>query len=123
MNKIRILLLFVAGLLLSCNEGPSTVTSTENLSLKAGQYMSIPFNMNPGELAEGSFTVQGPANLDIKFAVQDPNGNNVYVPVRLRSGSFTYRAQMAGVHSLFIDNTFSISNGKIVRLAFRRPRR
>ena len=121
-SKTGILLLFLAGLGLSCTE-LSTVTTTENITLKAGQYMSISLTLRPGELVDGSFTVQGPTTLDIKFAVQDPSGRNVYGPVRSRSGSFTYRARSAGVHYLYIDNTYSLVTGKIITLSYTHPRR
>lgn len=131
-KKLGILLLFVAVLTLNCNKAndqsgqyrpPSTVTTTRTETLKAAQYMSISFSLNSGELVEGSFAVQGPTNLDIKFAIQDPDGKNVYGPVRGRSGIFTYRAERAGLHCFFVDNTYSLATGKIVRLTYSLPRR
>ncbi len=113
--------LLVAGLGLSC--GPTKRTSTQDITLSSGEYASIPVNLNSGDLVEGSFTVQGPTNLDIAFAVQDPTGRNVYGPVRSRSSTFTYRAQMGGIHYLYLDNTYSLFTGKIVSVTYTFPMR
>jgi hypothetical protein len=126
-SKPGVLLLLVAGLSLCCNQQstslPPTVKTTRNLDLKAGQYLTLSFTLNSGDLVEGTFAVLGPTNLDIKFAIQDPSGANVYGPTRSRSGSFTYRAQTTGHHSLFLDNSYSLTTGKIVTLTYTLPRR
>ena len=118
---IFIICLITTGLLLSC--GTQTQTLTKNIDLSAGQYTSIPVNLKTGDLVEGNFTVQGPTNLDIKFAVQDPSGNNVYGPIQARSQSFTYKAKTDGNHFLFIDNTYSLFNSKAVMISYTCPNR
>jgi hypothetical protein len=115
------LLLVALSPLLGC--GLTKQTTTREVTLSAGQYMTVPFNLEAGDLVEGSFTVLGPSNLDIKFAIQDPAGRNVYGPIRSRSGSFTYRAQTTGRHHFYIDNTYSLFSEKAVSLTYTRPRR
>ena len=108
--------LFCVFLLVGC--GASTATKTENINLKAGEYLSIPVILETEDLVEGTFTVQGPTNLDIKFAIQDSSGTTVYGPIQSRSQSFTYRAQAEGTHFLYLDNTYSFLNEKSVLLTY-----
>jgi hypothetical protein len=118
-----ILVAYIIGFCFGCRPSASTIARTENIKLKAGEYMSISLDLAAGDLVEGSFAVRGPEKFDIKFAVQDPSGKNVFGPVKLRSGTFAYRVRTAGAYCLFIDNSYSISNGKIVSLTYTRPRR
>ena len=102
---------------------PSTKTTSETVNLKAGEYWTSPINLKAGDLIEGSFSVSGPTNLNIKFAIQNPSGANVYGPVQYRSYSFSYRAQTDGVHHLYLDNTYSWFEGKIISLSVTCPHR
>ena len=120
LTKCKILLwgislLLITTLSVSCALVKST--TTQNINIQAGQYTSIPVTLNSGDLIEGSFTVSGPTDLDIKFSVQNPTGTSVFGPTRSRSGSFSYRAQTTGVHYLYLDNTYSLFTGKIVSLS------
>jgi hypothetical protein len=49
-------------------------------------------------------------------------GRDVYGPRQSSSGSFMYRAEKAGLHPFLVDNSYSVCNGKIARLAFSLPR-
>jgi hypothetical protein len=118
--SLLLALIIMTGLLGSC--GITNQTTKQTINLSAGQYLTIPVNLKSGDLVEGSFTVSGPSDLDIRFAIQDPAGKNVYGPVRSRSGSFTYRAQAMGLHYLYVDNTYSLFTGKIVSLTYTSPR-
>lgn len=119
--SLGILILFVGSLLMGC--GTTTETKTENINLSAGEYLSIPVNLKSGDLVEGTFTVQGPTNLDIKFAIQNPTATVVYGPIQSRSQSFSYRAKTQGIHYLYIDNTYSLLTEKVVLLLYTYPKR
>ena len=112
------LLIVTLGLIASCTR---TVTEHSEITLSSGQYMTIPVNLKAGDLIDGSVTVVGGTNLDIAFAIQDPNGRNATDLVRKRSHNFTYRARQDGIHHLYLDNTYSLLTGKIVSLTFKHP--
>ena len=128
-NKLLVLFFGLFALIASvylagCSNQTETVVQT--LHIAGGQSNSFPINLKSGDLIEGSFTVLGPtdlATLDIKFAVLDPSGNNVFGPIQTRAQSFTYRAQTNGLHFLYVDNTYWILTSKTVNLTYTCPRR
>jgi emp24/gp25L/p24 family/GOLD len=110
--------LLITSLSVGCSALAGSTTQTQNVTLSAGQYETIPISLNSGHMITGSFAVSGPTDLDIKFSIEDPQGAVVYGPVRSRSQSFSYDASTAGTYYLYLDNTYSLLTSKAVTVTY-----
>ncbi|MEM3382507.1 MAG: emp24/gp25L/p24 family protein [Nitrososphaerales archaeon] len=77
------------------------------------------FNLDQGDIFQGSLSISGGWGNDINFWVTDPQGHTVLNLGRVSGGTtFQFDASMSGGYTLHFDNTFSWFSSKIVTLSY-----
>lgn len=77
------------------------------------------FNLDQGDIFQGSLSISGGWGNDINFWVTDPQGHTVLNLGRVSGGTtFQFEALVSGGYTLHFDNSFSIFSSKIVTLSY-----
>ena len=94
---------------------PAPIVFTDTALVPAGTVYRLTFPARDGNSVRGSVQIEGGANDDINFWIEDPLGNLVYSGGRVYSThTYSFRPATSGIYKLVYDNTISTFSSKAV---------
>ena len=99
---------------------PAPIVFTDTALIAAGIVHRLTFPARDGNTVSGSIRIEGGANDDINFWIEDPLGNLMYSGGRVYSThSYSFRPVTSGFYKLVYDNSISTFSSKTVTANFQ----